>query len=619
LRGKHSVSGYWLNRYDYGGGGSYFKSTTEEKRFRQFLGRIARSVNVVRNAGLLDDEEDERHLTVKWSDGSTKNDPSKDMIYLSPDVLSDKNCAKPDWTEGQLTDVLTGHGMVEATMRRTVDPKVVQSAFRSPKKQGRKEMVLKLFHTLETLYAEQDLAYRYPGFKGYPEATREYFTKDKVKETIEHFGGPESPLPEKHPEVALAGLTWNLLHPDDHVGGDMDQEYLDAIKWAEELVPEHFDVSKDRLDVTKKVIAEFIKRFPPPPEKEGEGEGEGEGASSPQGQGMPDGNQMGKSVSGFNDSESNESGAGKEITEQAASTNSKDADKSNTLNTRMVESHVEAEFIRPDGLTRSTYMGLLRSRGLHARISIMKNRLKFRNELNTLTEHGLPRGDLDEGSLFKILLRRKGVTEHNLFERREIINAPNIVVGFMIDESGSMGGTEIEGAKEILIVMAEACKKIKGIEMCVMGQDVRGETVKVREYATRRQQDMSTVTQIIAHGGTGNGPALGYLYRTLVEDYPDCTQKLIIDISDGCPNVSPEPTMDGVQYTKHIVDEARAKGVEVCGIGVGRYFNSSTGEYMYGPLSFTHVRNFDNVESQVSNFVTGFAQKSKILSRVKQI
>lgn len=164
-------------------------------------------------------------------------------------------------------------------------------------------------------------------------------------------------------------------------------------------------------------------------------------------------------------------------------------------------------------------------------IERIRNALQFQSGKRTIETHGLRSGDLDEGSLHKLSYD----CEH-IWSQKTMSKLPDVAVGILVDQSGSMSGGKIEQARELCITLAEAIRKITGVRLYVYGHTANmggSDLVIYEHYTPAMGADMSKLGNITAHCNNYDGYAIKDVAKRLAED--TAKRKYLFVIADGLP------------------------------------------------------------------------------------
>jgi hypothetical protein len=290
----------------------------------------------------------------------------------------------------------------------------------------------------------------------------------------------------------------------------------------------------------------------------------------------------------------------------------------------------EAEIRPPDELVKhkctsiyfieesnpASYAEMVRS--MQPQVNAIQAAMRFRNNDRSHFNRGCTSGDLDEGSLHKLVLNEDNPA---IWERRELIGQPKVAVGLLIDESGSMNCSKfsksyIQMAKEVAIAMAAALEKIKGVSLMVLGHsgpdsaEFAGGTkavkftkeVKIKrekwsneqldmyEYFTINHKNPWSIVHAQARGGNYDSFAMDYSVRKMIKDYQAFERKLLFVISDGEPSSSDYGSDPAMKHMRQVCEWGRQRDVLVYGIGIANAYSIPEGVMMYGKGNFVILK-----------------------------
>ena len=187
-------------------------------------------------------------------------------------------------------------------------------------------------------------------------------------------------------------------------------------------------------------------------------------------------------------------------------------------------------------------------------IPAMRNILRANSieEKRTLT--GMRTGTLDTNML---ALGFQGV--QSVYRQFQTVEADPITVCLLIDESGSMGGRKSTKAMETAVLIDEALKGLRGINLFIYGYtsaaNVRAE---IRVYREGGQQQRHILGALSGRGGTPTGESIMAVTDRIRKQTDD--NVLLFVITDG---------QDGGSVgTEYAVKRAKAKGFALIGIGI---------------------------------------------------
>ena len=183
--------------------------------------------------------------------------------------------------------------------------------------------------------------------------------------------------------------------------------------------------------------------------------------------------------------------------------------------------------------------------------STLSKILRFRSVDKKLVNKSTRNGYLDTNKLAEA---RQGIP--TVYERYGHAKSDKIAVCLLIDESGSMGGSKIKHAAESAVLLAEALKKNKDIELFVYGHTadvLYDNSTDMRIYKEPNYEKINSMGHIGKELLYEN--ADGYaIYETAKRVRKFTTRPCVMFvISDGAPNCSAYRSDSGISHTRKMV------------------------------------------------------------------
>lgn len=201
------------------------------------------------------------------------------------------------------------------------------------------------------------------------------------------------------------------------------------------------------------------------------------------------------------------------------------------------------------------------------------------------------RRGLEEGRVSPRRLARAGAHDYHIFERKEVLNAPSLAVGILVDASGSMTHERLDRALGIAMALKTALGQVRGADLMVAAYNTDsqfGAYCQPAEDATggkswlnwmlrdtgcggttiyrvfdRRSRGFRAGVQTI--GGTPSGEAIAGMVSQIGK-YLRGKSRMIIHITDGAPDSDlavkravkycAERHIDVLTLTLHRLDDA---------------------------------------------------------------
>lgn len=230
--------------------------------------------------------------------------------------------------------------------------------------------------------------------------------------------------------------------------------------------------------------------------------------------------------------------------------------------------------------------------GISASIHAVKSAFEryFISKMNRGWDTGKLDGRLDPKRLASVM-----AGADNVFRQREDIDEMDTCVAITVDCSGSMSGTTMTLAKQVLIAMGEALEKMR-IPYYVQGHTGRSQYIEgdmpdgtsayhyyappttiynVKPFNTRLADARAGIARMNAGGGTPEGSGLSYLIDA-VRFRPE-KRKILIVLTDGSPNGGAEENL----LIQQIKTLKKDRNVSLFAVGIAtdepkRYYGKDT-------------------------------------------
>ncbi|NDD52315.1 hypothetical protein EBZ39_00285 [bacterium] len=249
-------------------------------------------------------------------------------------------------------------------------------------------------------------------------------------------------------------------------------------------------------------------------------------------------------------------------------------------------------------------------------IERIRNALQFQGGKRTVETYGLRSGDLDEGNLHKLSYD----CEH-IWSQKTLSKLPDVAVGILVDQSGSMSGLKISQAREICITLAEAIRKIVGVRLYVYGHTANmgaNDNVIIYEHYTPAMgADMSKLGGIVAHCNNYDGYAVKDVAKRLAAD--TAKKKYLFVIADGLPSGN---GYGGDSAEKHVTSVCKFTrdrlkiGTYAFAVGVQGYQQEKF-KRQYGDKHVVFVDNVTKCLPQIVRFLRNAMQQERKLVTVE--
>lgn len=197
---------------------------------------------------------------------------------------------------------------------------------------------------------------------------------------------------------------------------------------------------------------------------------------------------------------------------------------------------------------------------------------------------------------------------NTVYIKRATVEIPKLSVCLVIDESGSMSGSKIRSAQKTAILLYEAIRKLKLIDVYVYGHtaDMRGGETHLNVYVENNKEvEKYALGSVAARANNRDGHAFTEIakkMRTMTE-----SDTLMIIISDGQPNASGYSGNSGSRHTKESIAWIEKQGITVWGIAIDGDIPAM--REMYPKNQFFELKNMYTLATDVGSMMKRFAER----------
>jgi len=196
---------------------------------------------------------------------------------------------------------------------------------------------------------------------------------------------------------------------------------------------------------------------------------------------------------------------------------------------------------------------------------------------------GLDRGKLDSRRLAKV-----GAGSFNVFQRRQVLDRPDIAVGLLLDVSYSMDGY-MSIVEQTAAVFAEGLIRKPGVNFAAWTYTGAYSHVALTRICDKRLGKLC-LANVEKGGGTPSGAAIAGV-KVLMERMPQ-RKKVILHFTDGAP--------DSAHHVVQAVRRCRQDRIRVYAIGVGTYGSL---QQQYGPDNWETISSVADLPKAVARLI----------------
>jgi nitric oxide reductase activation protein len=218
-------------------------------------------------------------------------------------------------------------------------------------------------------------------------------------------------------------------------------------------------------------------------------------------------------------------------------------------------------------------------------------------------------GDIDENNLYKLNLK-----DERLMSRPEILSRKDIAFCFLLDESGSMCGSKMTSAKEVMISLIEGLKDKFNLSLYghtaqsnVDGKYVDG--LVLREYFSKRNPFYKSIHKAQGRVQNFDGMAIKIAAQNFAEDY-SLSRRILFHICDGEPYTDYYMGHEAENHVSNVCSAVRKSGTEVYCIGIENAFDQTKGNKMYGKGNFVVLEDVNSSINVLCRFISQICNKN---------
>jgi uncharacterized protein with von Willebrand factor type A (vWA) domain len=198
---------------------------------------------------------------------------------------------------------------------------------------------------------------------------------------------------------------------------------------------------------------------------------------------------------------------------------------------------------------------------------------------------GLDRGKLDDRRLDRV-----GAGSLNVFQRRQVLERPDLAVGLLLDVSGSMSGY-MRIVEQTAAVFAEGLIRKPGVNFAAWTYTGGYTHVELTRICDRRLGKLC-LANVAQGGGTPSGAAIAGV-KVLMERMPE-RKRVLIHFTDGQP--------DNSHHVAMALQVCRQASIRVYAIGVGPWMGGSL-EGQYGSGNWEAIQAVAELPQAVARLI----------------
>lgn len=186
------------------------------------------------------------------------------------------------------------------------------------------------------------------------------------------------------------------------------------------------------------------------------------------------------------------------------------------------------------------------------------------------SEYELEEGEIDEDELYSLNYNSK-----NIFKESYDIPDKSMNIGILIDESGSMiGSNKIQNAKIAAIGLALGLTNNKRINLAIYGHNSSSDVVSIYKYYNSFEglTDIDRMFSVKANSGNADGYAIEWVGVEMLKKH--ASDNILIVISDGQPVAKGYGGVKAMAHVRNVVNSLKTKKVSVIQICIDNIANS---------------------------------------------
>ncbi len=422
---------------------------------------------------------------------------------------------------------------------------------------------------LNTERLDETIGEKFPGYLKFVQKFKNH-TFDKNYEPV----GEDASKQEK-----LMDLIARMLRFPKNVTPEETAEFAEPLERIKKIAKKHKGIPETKKDCDSmatsfaNIVYKYIdeEEEPPPPENgdgDGDDEEDGDGEGSPKGKAGPELSKddidklAEKMESMMGDSEDMSGVTDGDVEDFEDAAEDKSDSESQMINyEKQGEASSERVTFVKSGVDKRTYMDI-RLTVDFTKAHVVRKLFERKSKDYAFSMKSMRTGRLDT---CKLAEAKQGVP--TIYERIGHVSTNKVLVGVLVDESGSMGGNRIKKAREAVIYLNEIFRRMSDIELFIYGHNTSGHDAIVRVYKERGFQNDQHALGAISEGGANrDGDAIWAVARRIRNLNKD--QGILFVISDGQPSAIGYSGQSAIDDTRKKVTMSQNLGFQVIQIAI---------------------------------------------------
>ena len=566
---------------------NYSDFLVDSKRGKKGIQDVASILNsMLRVMGVSKDT----HFTGKL-DGSSRK------LQLPINLLRNKETGNLDIT-GERVDAFYGKSVLNASLQGMTSTDKLQyvNAVAKAKKNGDLQSMIRVLLDDERIHRE--LSENYPGYSKFAQ---------KYKEHI--YEGAESWLAKpasSELEEVVQLLTMLIRYPKD-VPSELLEKYSKLVDYLQRIFNKFDGIPKTAEETDKltkaiyNTVIKYVDESTPPPSTSPDDKGESEDDSSDDGDGTDESDSEDdkdpsdkrketrrRRTSLSKDFASAVKDVYSELIEESttAEEDQKNEEVAKTITDEIKKAEDASKFMSPKDDKELEKSGIhfilpegdsreytrIKSKVDMTKAQVLKKLLSRKSKDYDFALKSMRSGRLDTNKIAEAV-------QHvpTIYERIGHVKTDKICIGVLIDESGSMCGSEIEKAKEAAVFINEALGKLPDVELFIYGHSADQKSHRSTEIYTYREPGKSLSPHALGscRARCENRDGVAILETAKRIRKFTSNNGVLFVLSDGAPAASGYGGGFGIRDTKEKVNQVeKTMGFQVIQIAINNHVPS---------------------------------------------